>query len=212
MFSDRVVILEPRLKIEYLSTDELVPYAHNAKEHPDWQVGQIAASIEQFGFSDPVGVWTDGTGALQIVEGHGRVLAARELGMDCVPCVRLDHLDDEGRRAYTHIHNKLTENTGSDWAVLADEMAAMPAFQWTEYGFEQYSPDDFGIDFDLRDNDAPLYRHIALEVSQEQFDILTEALEMLDRCQCEVGGGNEMGDKVTEVCRQWAELKICSCG
>lgn len=73
--------MQPELRVEKMPTAALVPYAGNAKEHPGWHVGQIAASIEQFGFSDPVGVWTNADGELEIVEGHGRVLAARERGI-----------------------------------------------------------------------------------------------------------------------------------
>ena len=62
--------------------DELTPDPNNAKAHPDWQIEQIAASIEQFGFDDPVGVWHDADGRPVIVEGHGRVLAAKELGIE----------------------------------------------------------------------------------------------------------------------------------
>ena len=95
--------MQTKLKVEYARTSELVPYAGNAKEHPDWQVEQIANSIDQFGFNDPVGVWTRQDGQLEIVEGHGRVLAAKELGIENVPIVRLDHMDDDARRAYEHI-------------------------------------------------------------------------------------------------------------
>ena len=127
--------MQTKLKVEQADTAALLPYAKNAKEHPDWQVDQIAASIEQFGFNDPIGVWTNPEGQLEIVEGHGRVLAAKQLGLKRVPIVKLDHLDDEGRRAYTHVHNRATEATQSDWAILQDEIAAMPEFDWEGLGF-----------------------------------------------------------------------------
>lgn len=129
--------MQTKLKVETANTAELLPYAQNAKEHPDWQVDQIAASITEFGFNDPVGVWTNPEGNLEIVEGHGRVLAAKKLGIEKLPIIRLDHLDDEGRRAYTHVHNRATEATQSDWATLAEEIAALPAFDWDALGFEQ---------------------------------------------------------------------------
>ena len=140
--------MQTKLKVEQADTAALLPYAHNAKEHPDWQVDTIAASIQEFGFNDPIGVWTNPEGQLEIVEGHGRVLAAKQLGLERVPIVKLDHLDDEGRRAYTHVHNRATEATQSDWAILADEMAAMPEFDWEALGFdwknapEAYDPDE----------------------------------------------------------------------
>ena len=79
---------------------DLVAHDGNAKLHPAWQVAQIAESIREFGFADPVGIWHDERGRAVIVEGHGRVMAARELGMDEVPTISLDHMTDEERRAY----------------------------------------------------------------------------------------------------------------
>ena len=129
--------MNPELTVKMVPTDELVPYAGNAKEHPDWQVGQIAASIEQFGFDDPVGIWHNPQGQPVIVEGHGRILAAKELGIEKVPTIALDHLDDEGRRAYTLAHNKLTTNTGYDADLLAAELDAIEGIDMAEFGFDE---------------------------------------------------------------------------
>lgn len=126
----------PELTITMLPTDELVPYAGNAKIHTDEQVGQIAASIEQFGFDDPVGVWHDGDGKPVIVEGHGRILAAKRLGMEQVPTISLDHLTDEQRRAYVHVHNQTTLTSGFDLETLQAELSALPEFDWGAFGFE----------------------------------------------------------------------------
>jgi hypothetical protein len=119
-----------------MDVGELIPYANNAKEHPDWQVEQIAASIRQFGMCDPVGVWTNPDGGLEIVEGHGRVLALKEMGVTRCPVIKLDHLDDEGRRAYTHIHNQTNLTTGFDWEALDAEIAQMPEIDWSAFGFD----------------------------------------------------------------------------
>lgn len=127
---------QPDLKVEYVETSQLTPYAGNAKEHPEWQVSEIAESIKQFGFSDPVGAWHDPeTGEAEIVEGHGRLLAARELGMGTVPVVWLDHLDDEGRRAYGLAHNQLTMNTGWDDDALQAELDSLPDLDMRALGF-----------------------------------------------------------------------------
>ena len=96
---------------------------------------QIARSIEEFGFNDPVGVW-DGPAGTEIVEGHGRVLAAQRLGMGSVPVVRLDHMSDEQRRAYTHVHNQTTMSTGWDDAELAADLARLSEFDFSELGFD----------------------------------------------------------------------------
>lgn len=131
---------QPALEVDYVDVDELIPYARNAKLHPDEQVDAIAASIERFGECDPVGVWTRPDGRLEIVEGHGRILALKKLGRAEVPIIRLDHLDDDARRAYTHIHNQTTMSSGFDTAVLAADMAELPDFEWSEYGFEAGGP------------------------------------------------------------------------
>jgi len=98
------------VKVERLATDGLIPYARNAKKHDDAQVAQIAASIRAFGFNNPVLIDHDNG----IIAGHGRVLAARKLGLAEVPCIRLGHLTDTQRRAYIIADNRLTE-TGGGW-------------------------------------------------------------------------------------------------
>jgi DNA modification methylase len=126
----------PELRVTMTPTDELVPYAGNAKEHPEEQVAQIAESIREFGFNDPVGVWHDAEGRPVIIEGHGRVLAAQELGMDELPTIALDHLTDAQRRAYVHVHNQTTLTSGFDLEVLARELEELPEFDWAAYGFD----------------------------------------------------------------------------
>lgn len=97
----------------------LKPYARNAKLHPAEQVEQIKKSIEQFGFNDPIAVY----GKNEIIEGHGRLLAVMEMDdVQTVPVIRLDHLSDEERRAYSLVHNKLTMNSGFDYDLLQEEL------------------------------------------------------------------------------------------
>ena len=126
----------PELRITMTPTDELVPYAGNAKEHPEDQIQQIVSSIETFGFNDPVAVWHDADGQPVIVEGHGRVLAAQRMGIGELPTIALDHLNDEQRRAYVHVHNQTTLTSGFDLEVLQQELAALPEFDWGAYGFD----------------------------------------------------------------------------
>lgn len=87
------------MKIEQIKIEDLKPYERNARRHEAADVAAIVKSIEAFGFNDPVGVWGPQN---VIVEGHGRVMAAKQLGMTEVPCIRLDDLTDEQRRAHTH--------------------------------------------------------------------------------------------------------------
>ena len=107
-----------RLKIEYISIDEIIPYQNNAKIHTKEQVEQIKASIQEFGMNDPIALWKDNI----IIEGHGRLLACKELGINEVPIIRLDDLTDDERKAYTLVHNKLTMNTDFEIDILNDEL------------------------------------------------------------------------------------------
>ena len=108
-------------RIEIWRVDRLVPYAKNARTHSPEQVAQIAASIVEFGFNAPILVDSNAG----IVAGHGRLLAARKLGLDEVPVVVLDHLTDTQRRAYIIADNKLALNAGWDEAVLAAELGEL---------------------------------------------------------------------------------------
>ena len=102
---------------------DLVPYARNSRTHDDAQVAQISASIREFGFTNPVLIDEDGG----IIAGHGRVLAARKLGMQEVPCIVLAHLTDVQRRAYVIADNKLALNSGWDADMLKLEIEDLQA-------------------------------------------------------------------------------------
>src|SRR3977135_2610499 len=107
--------------IERVSVQSLRPYPRNARRHSKAQIKQIAASIERFGFSNPVLVADDG----EIVAGHGRVVAAKLLGIETVPAVRLSHLSEVERRAYLIADNKLALNAGWDRDLLAIELQGL---------------------------------------------------------------------------------------
>ena len=107
-----------KLEIKYQKTDDLLPYARNARTHSDSQVAQLAASIKEFGFNNPVAVDGDG----MILCGHGRVMAAKRLGLDEVPTVCLSHLSDIQKKAYILADNKLALNAGWDNDMLKVEL------------------------------------------------------------------------------------------
>lgn len=111
--------MENRLNVEYTPVGKLKPYDKNTRKHAEYDVSQIAKSIEQYGFNDPIGIWGKDN---IIVEGHGRFLAAKKLGMDKVPCIRLDDLTDEQRREYAIMHNKTAELSAWDFDLLAAEI------------------------------------------------------------------------------------------
>ena len=107
------------LKIEYISISKLTPYEKNCKIHTKKQIEHIASSIEQFGFNDPLGIWGDNN---IILEGNGRLEAMQLLGMKEAPCIRLDHLSDDERKAYIIAHNHLNLQTGFDEKELLQQL------------------------------------------------------------------------------------------
>ena len=121
-------------KIEQWPTAKLVPYARNARTHSEAQVAQIAASIAEFGFTNPILAGSDGV----IVAGHGRLAAAQKLGLEMVPVVVLDHLNPTQRRALVIADNRIAENAGWDDAMLRVELAALAddAFDVALTGFD----------------------------------------------------------------------------
>lgn len=133
------------LRIEYVDKTTLKPYAKNAKLHPDEQVAQIIKSIRKFGFNDPIAVWGDS----EVVEGHGRLLAVMQMDeIQTVPIIRLDHLTEKQRRAYALAHNKLTMNSGFDFAKLTEELREIPDMQMDEFGFSDFVLGNMFEDFD----------------------------------------------------------------
>ena len=121
------------LSIEYVGIDAIKPYDKNARKHQAEDVQAIVNSINEFGFSDPIGVWGRDN---VIVEGHGRLEAAKKLKLDKVPVIHLDHLTDEQRRAYALAHNKTAEL--SSWLddVLGDELDNIFNIDMTDFGFD----------------------------------------------------------------------------
>ena len=123
-----------QLAVEYRPLDSLVPYARNARTHSEAQVAEIAGSIREFGFTNPVLIAEDGT----LIAGHGRVLAARLLGMDTVPTITLTGLSDSQRRALVLADNRIALNAGWDEALLSLELTDLKeaGFDLGILGFE----------------------------------------------------------------------------
>lgn len=138
------------MKIIKLNINDIKPYKNNAKIHTQEQIEQIKKSIEEFGMNDPIAVWGEEN---IIVEGHGRLEALKQLGYTEVECIRLDHLTDEERKAYTLAHNKLTMNTDFDFDILNSELEDI----------EDIDMSDFGFDLDFEDEEK--------EVVEDEFDI-----------------------------------------
>jgi len=108
-------------QIEQVSIEALIPYARNSRTHSDAQVAQIAASIREFGFTNPILIDAEGG----IIAGHGRTMAARKLGLDELPCIRLTNLTDAQKKAYIIADNKLALNAGWDDEMLKVELTEL---------------------------------------------------------------------------------------
>lgn len=145
------------MNVVYKKLREITPYDKNAKKHDKTQIANVAESIKQYGFVQPIVIDRDGV----IVIGHCRALAAKKLGMKEVPCVCVDDLTPEQVNALRLVDNKSNE---SDWDfdLLKDEL---PELDLSDFDFdfdfgleadgEDYSPDEFGDEFSLPDGDKP---------------------------------------------------------
>jgi DNA modification methylase len=150
-------------KIEIIRTDKLIPYARNARTHSDEQVSQIAGSIKEFGFTNPVLIDSDNG----IIAGHGRVMAARVLGLAEVPCLRLSHLSETQRRAYILADNRIALNSGWDESMLALELTELniDGFNLESLGFDSEEIDRIiNQEGDLFDNQSDIIEDETPEV------------------------------------------------
>ncbi|MDE0724351.1 MAG: site-specific DNA-methyltransferase [Alphaproteobacteria bacterium] len=138
------------LKIEQLQPEKLTPYIGNARTHTPEQIGQIAGSIAEFGFVNPILIGEDDV----IIAGHGRLLAAQKLGLESVPVIRLDHLSKAQRQALVLADNKIAENAGWDEDLLRLELQALEEanFDLDVIGFSETELDDLFAGLDDEDN------------------------------------------------------------
>lgn len=121
------------LKIEYLEIEKLNHYENNSKIHTKEQIEHIANSIKEFGFNDPLGIAGEDN---VVLEGNGRIEAAKKLGITKLPCVRLDHMSKEEQQAYVIAHNSLNMETGFDDGILFQELKKLQNFDFTDFGVD----------------------------------------------------------------------------
>lgn len=129
------------MQIEKMRIEDVKPYENNAKLHPQEQIEQIKQSILEFGNNDPIAIDKNNV----IIEGHGRYLALQQLGYKEIEVIKLGHLTEEQRKAYTLIHNKLTMNSGFDLDILEQELAQIEDIDMSFYDFEM-DPDEIPDD------------------------------------------------------------------
>ena len=139
------------MQIETVDIESLKPYEKNAKQHPKEQIERIKKSIEMYGNNDPIAVWGDEN---IIIEGHGRLIAMKELGFTKAEIIRLDHLTDKERREYTLVHNQLTMNTDWDFEKLREELDNLD-FGDFDFGFDHDLDEPFEDEKEIEEDEIP---------------------------------------------------------
>ena len=139
------------MQIEKIKVDEIIPYADNAKLHPERQIEQIRSSILEFGFNDPIAIDENNV----VIEGNGRLMAIKDLGFKEVDCIRIEGLTEEQKRAYILVHNQLTMNTGFDIDILNKELERIKGIDMKQFDFEI----DIDFDNDIDTGDGNQYSH-----------------------------------------------------
>jgi len=199
------------LNVKYISIMDLLPYKNNARTHSDQQITQIAASIKEFGFLNPVIIDAE----KGIIAGHGRVMAAKKLGMTELPAVEASHLTDAQRRAYIIADNKLALNAGWD-----DEMLRVEFAELEELGFDLdltgFSLDEIGaLGFDndsaldqmplLPDGDKEPYQQKTFTLHDEQAAVVDDAITLARASPLADTGLNENsnGNALALICAAW---------
>ena len=198
------------LKINYRATGDLIPYVNNSRTHSEAQVQQVAASIKEFGFTNPI-LLDDDSG---IIAGHGRLLAAQKLNLDEVPTITLKGLTEAQRKAYVIADNQLALNSGWDYEALRIEVDRITEldFNISLLGFDDDFLDDLLIDGDavvdfpeMDDGDKEPFQQITYTLHDEQAEIVRSAVT-LARTNPVVDTGlndNANGNAIALICEQW---------
>lgn len=160
-----------KMQVVYKSVDELIPYVNNARTHSDKQVTQIAASIKEFGFNNPI--LLDGTNG--VVAGHGRLMAAKKLKIKDVPCIELSHLSETQKKAYILADNKIALNADWDEKLLSSELEDLGA---NGVDFNCIGFDD--IDAEIEKENAAYTRKIEAPIYQPSGEC-PKISEIIDR-------------------------------
>ena len=180
--------MNDELKIEYLPVGSLKPYEKNAKKHPSEQIEHIANSIMEFGFRQPLVIDKDNV----LVIGHGRLLAAKKLGLDTVPCVRADDLTDEQIKALRLADNKTNESEW-DFDLLGDELDDILKIDMSMFGFDAETEDNENEGEYTKKTDIPQYDVQGDNVSLEQLVDREKALALIE----EIEGSNVSEEEKT---------------
>jgi len=195
------------MQIEHIETGALIPYINNSRTHSDEQVLQVASSIKEFGFTNPILI--DGDGG--IIAGHGRLMAAKKLGLAMVPCIRLSHLTEAQRKAYVIADNQLALNSGWDLDSLRVEIERLDEldFDMELLGFDADVISKL-LDIEaelpeLPDGDRDPFQQKTFVLHDEQVDLIDDAiLKAKTSPQIDTGlNENSNGNAIAWICEQW---------
>lgn len=167
------------LEIQYKNTLDLIPYANNTRTHSDEQINQVASSIKEFGFTNPVLIDEQGG----IIAGHGRVMAANKLRLEQIPTITLKDLTEAQKKAYIIADNKLALNAGWDEDLLQLELIVLDemGFNYSELGidfnFDIEELEDEEFEPNLPSGDREPIRNMTFTVSDEQHELIEKVLK-----------------------------------
>lgn len=193
-------------EITYIPIKDLIPYENNARTHSVEQIDKLKNSLKEFGFINPVIIDENN----MILVGHGRVISAKELNILEAPCIRINHLSEDKKRAYILADNKLSDMAGWDFNILNLELETIN-FDMEQFGFEIENIEDvYETDFELSTDDKPQTRTITLSLCEEQFEIIMKCIDYIeinDSISNDYGNANKKSNLLFEVVYQWAEQK-----
>ena len=196
------------MDVRNIYVKDLIPYKRNTKKHDKTQINNVAESIKQYGFIQPIVIDKNNV----VVIGHCRLLAAKQLKMKEVPCVCVEDLTEEQVKALRIVDNKSNE---SEWDldILPDELAELD-FSGFDFDFgledegEDYSPDEFGDDFTLPDGDKPEICQMTFTLHKQQKELIEYAISIVkDNVTETFGNTNGNGNALYEVVKEWAEQR-----
>ena len=192
------------MQIIYKKVNDLIPYINNPRKNDD-AVDKVASSIKHFGFKVPIVIDNQN----EVVAGHTRLKAAKKLGMDEVPCIVADDLDDNQVKAFRLADNKVSEAAAWDDELLGIEMFNINDIDLTEFGFDVFNEEDFGTSFNLPDGDKEPFQQMTFTLADQQAEEIKEALSIAkDNNDVETyGNENSNGNAVYRIVVEWAEQK-----
>lgn len=197
------------MQVEQLKVGNLIPYVNNSRTHSDEQVMQVASSIKEFGFTNPILIDDDGG----IIAGHGRLMAAKKLGLDEVPCIRLGHLSEAQRKAYVIADNQLALNSGWDLDSLRVEIERLDELDF-DMGLLGFDADvitkllDIEAELpELPDGDRDPFQQKTFTLHDEQAAVIDDAILKAKTSPLIDTGLNENsnGNAIAWICENWLE-------